>query len=461
LYSVTHAASIAAPGRRTALVAGAAATDTTSALRCDTTSVTESPPDPLYPNRADDRAGRDGVSRRHLLASGATASAVAAAGCAGNGRSDDDTAASTEPGDEPTVFVFNTGDGTVSLIDPATNEVVGSRAIGLSSSFPSNQYTPTLTDAATDLLWLNVDRGVRALTAGGLEEAARIDTGSGANWQEQTPDGSHVVVSAREPSHTNYRVDADRESETFGEVTGELDRGGNDGPGPCDVTIHPDGEYAYVPDLFGDTLTVLSIDPFEIETQIDAEGVVADAAAPWMATIAPDGETMLVEHNEGEGTESIWDCSDPTNPTERTRLTTDDGLGRGALTSEIGPDSETGYVFTPGSNDLSVIDLAAGTVTDRLDLGGSAFVGTWNPAKTKLYVPVQTNDEVAVIDHAAGEIVDRIDVGPSPYGATAATVRPPTDSTSAAAVALARLGLAASTAETTYCIGKCACGHEL
>ncbi|WP_411799631.1 hypothetical protein [Halonotius sp. F2-221B] len=420
----------------------------------------------LYPNRGRDDGVPAGLSRRHLLASGATASAVAAAGCAGDGSSQagDDTAASTG---QPTVFVFNTGDGTVSLIDPASNEVVGSRGVNLSSSFPSNQYTPALTDESEDALWLNVERGVRALTAGGLEAVARVDTGSGANWQEQTPDGSHVIVSAREPSHTNYRVDADRDSETFGEVTGELERvdeggrGDTDGPGPCDVTIHPDGEYAYVPDLFGDSLTVLSVDPFEIETQIDVAGVAADAAAPWMATIAPDGETMLVEHNEGEGTESIWDCSDPANPTERTRLTTDDGLGRGALTSEIGPDSETGYVFTPGSNDVSVIDLVAGTVTDRLDLGGSGFVGTWISAKTKLYVPIQTNDEVAVIDHAAGEIVDRIDVGPSPYGATAATVRPPTDSTAAAAVALARLGLAASTAETTYCIGKCACGHEL
>jgi len=364
--------------------------------------------------------------------------------------------------------VFNTGDGTVSLIDPANNEIVGSRAIDRSSSFPSNQYTPDLTDEPGDALWLNVEQGVRALTAGGLEEVARVDTGSGANWQEQTPDGSHVVVSAREPSHTNYRIDADRDSETFGEVTGELNRAGEGGrgdtggPGPCDVTIHPDGEYAYVSDLFGDTLTVLNIDPFTIETQIDVAGVVADAAAPWMATIAPDGETMLVEHNEGDdGTESIWDVRDPANPTERGRLTTDDGLGSGALTSEIGPDSETGYVFTPGSNDVSVINLAAGTVTDRLDLGGSAFVGTWNPSKTSLYVPVQTNDEVAVIDHARGKIVERIDVGPSPYGATAATVRPATDAASTMAVALGRLGVAASTAETTYCIGNCACGHTL
>jgi len=450
------------------LVADAATTGTTSAFQCVTVAVTQSPPDRLYPNRGTDGGGPRGLSRRHLLASGATASAVAAAGCAGDGGSEpaDDTDASTPTDEQPTVFVFNTGDGTVSLIDPASNEVVGSRAIELSSSFPSNQYTPALTDESEDALWLNVAQGVRALTAGTLDEVARVDTGSGANWQEQTPGGSHIVVSAREPSHTNYRIDADRDSETFGEVTGELDRvgeggrGDTDGPGPCDVTVHPDGEYAYVPDLFGDTLTVLSIDPFKIETQIAVEGVVDDAAAPWMATIAPDGETMLVEHNEGDdGTESIWDVSDPASPTEQVRLTTDDGLGSGALTSEIGPDSETGYVFTPGSNDVSVIDLAASTVTDRIDLGGSAFVGTWNPSQTSLYVPVQTNDEVAVIDHPAGELVERIDVGASPYGATAATVRPATDAASTMAVALARLGLAASTAETTYCIGNCACGH--
>ena len=431
--------------------------------------MTEPPADPiLYPNRAGD-AGRDGLSRRHLLASGATAGAVAAAGCAGEDTTDgSDGDTDGDAAEQSTVFVFNTGDGTVSLIDPASNTVVGSRALDLSSSFPSNQYTPTVTDDPAEALWLNVGRGVRAVAAGSLSQLASVETGSGANWQEQTPDGNHVIVSAREPSHTNYRIDADRERDSFGEVTGELDRtdeggtGDNDGPGPCDVSIHPDGAYAYVPDLFGDTLTVLSVDPFEIETQIEVDPVVGEAAAPWMATIAPDGKTMLVEHNEGDdGTESIWDVSDPATPTERARLTTDAGLGRGALTSEIGPAGETGYVFTPGSNDVSVIDLDGGRVTDRLDLGGSAFVGTWNPAKTNLYVPIQTNNEVAVIDHDERAIVDRIDVGPSPYGATAAMVRPSTDSASTMAVALARLGLASSTAATTYCIGNCACGHTL
>lgn len=415
----------------------------------------------LYPNRNRESPSRDSISRRQVLAGSGAAGLTATAGCLDG--SDDSGGA-----EQPTVFVFNTGDGTVSLVDPERDEVIETRAVGLSSSFPSNQYTPGLTDRPGDSLWLNVGRGVRGLAVGGLTETASFETGSGANWLEQTPDGRHVVVSAREPTHRQFRIDADPDSETFGEVTAEIDRtpeggrGNQDGPGPCDVTIHPDGSYAYVPDIFGDTLTVLSVDPFEIVTQLNVDPIGDGPASPWMGTVSPDGRTLLVEHDEGDGgTESICSLDDPESPRERVRLTPDDGLGRRPLTSEIGPDSETGYVFTPGSNDVTVLDLAEGTVRTRIDVGGSAFVGTWNPARTKLYVPVQTADEVAVIDHDRQAVVERIGVGPSPYGATAAQVRPQSDSMATLAVAMARLGLTANQPETTYCIGNCACGHQL
>jgi DNA-binding beta-propeller fold protein YncE len=412
----------------------------------------------IYPNRTDPSGRTDGVSRRHLLAGSVAAGAAATAGCTGGDGGG--------PTDRPTVFVFNTGNGTVSLIDPERDTLVETRAVGLSSSFPSNQYTPTLSDDPDDSLWLNIGRGVRGLAIGSLSETARVETGSGANWLEQTPDGRHVVVSAREPSHRQFRLDADRASETFGEVTAEIDRtpeggrGDREGPGPCDVTIHPDGEYAYVPDLFGDTLTVLSIDPFEVVARIDVEPVGDGPARPWMGTVAPDGRTLLVEHNEADGgSEGVWSLDDPARPSERARLTPEDGFGRRPLTSEIGPDSETGYVFTPGSDDVTVVDLADGTVRTRLDVGGSAFVGTWDPSRTKLYVPVQTADEVAVIDHERTDVVERIGVGPSPYGATSARVGPDADPASAVSLALSRL--AGDAAETTYCIGNCACGHRL
>ncbi|WP_436927140.1 YncE family protein [Halosimplex amylolyticum] len=450
--------------------------------------MTDGDADRLYPNRgapanengtgANDRAG---VSRRGLLAGSATAGAALAAGCSSGSTDDADgprattTADGTGSGEggEATVFVFNTDDATVSIVDPERDEVVDTQHLGLSASFPSNQYTPELTTDAADPLWLNVNRGVRALAAGSLSEVAHVDTGSGSNWQELTPDGESVVVSAREPAHVNYRIDADRDSETFGEITGEIDRtdeggrGGNEGPGPCDVTIHPDGEFAFVPDLFGDTLTVLDLENFEIETQVDVppvgDGANADGAGsaskPWMGTVAPSGDRLLVEHQTG--TESVWDTSDPASPELLAQLTPDDGLGEGALTSEVGPDSRVGYVFTPGTDDVSVVDVEDREVDGRIDLGGAAFVGTWGPSHEKLYVPVQTNDEVAVIDHGSREIVERISVGSAPYGATAARVRPETDEAASLLAAMAAVGLNVGEADTTYCIGNCACGHQL
>lgn len=88
-----------------------------------------------------------------------------------------------------------------------------------------------------------------------------------------------------------------------------------------------------MPDIFGDTLTILRIDPFKIVTQIDVKPVGDGPACPWMATASPDGRTLLIEHNEGEtGTEHIWEISDPANPTETTRLTAADRLGQRPLT---------------------------------------------------------------------------------------------------------------------------------
>jgi DNA-binding beta-propeller fold protein YncE len=423
----------------------------------------------LYPNRRGDggAGGSDGVSRRTLLAGSAAAGAAATAGCSGS------TPGSGGSGDDeqgpPTVYVFNTGDMTVSVIDAAADELVTTTFLGATASFPSNQFLPGMLTGDDDAMWLNVEQGVQAVTAGSLSEAASLDTGSGANWQEVTPDGEHLIVSAREPTHKQYRLDADPASDSFGEVTAELDRtdeggrGDNNGPGPCDISIHPDGQYAYVPDIFADTLTVLDYESFEIVNQVSVDPVGdADNVSPWMDTVAWDGETLLVENNEGDnGTESIWDISDPTEPEEVARLTADDNLGALPLTSEIGPDSETAYVFTANSEDVTVIDLTAPEVIDRIDLGGSAFVGTWDPAREKLYVPVQTSDEVKVIDHAAGEIVETIAVGSKPYGATAGFVRPETDASSNLLASLATLGVEIPGGGTTYCIGECACGHQL
>jgi DNA-binding beta-propeller fold protein YncE len=411
----------------------------------------------LHPEREDRTVGR-----RRLLAGSAAAGTVAAAGCLGLGADGDDA----DPERAPAVFAFNTGDATVSVIDPDANERLSTLHLGASSSFPANQHAPELTTDPDDHLWLNVDDGVRAVTVGDLSTAATVSTGSGFNWQERTPDGEHVIVSAREPAHQQVRVDAAPDSEAFGEVTGRIDRSddpgiaGADGPRPCDVSVHPDGEYAYVPDLGADTITVLSVDPFDVVRQVTVDPVTdAEAAGPWMGTVSPDGETLLVEHDEAAGTESVWDLADPAAPTLTARVTTDDGLGERPLTSEIGPDGERGYVFTPGTDDLTVLSLPDGAVETRIDLGGGAFAGTWGPDRETLYAPVRDADVVAAVDPGSNAVVDRIAVGASPYGATAARVRPAPDASAQLLADVAAAGVELSAGGTTYCVGECACGH--
>lgn len=409
------------------------------------------------PDRYQDGDGQP-VSRRRLLAGSAAVCAAATAGC---GTDTGGTETTATLATTPTVVVFNTGDRSVSLVDAGADEVVATVPVGLASSFPSNQFTPDLVTGPEEAFWVNVDRGVRALSAADLTERARVETGSGFNWQERTPDGSTLVVSAREPAHTQYKIDADPASESFGTVlakldrTGEGGRGDREGPGPCDVTVHPDGRYAYVPDLFGDALTVVDVERFAVETRVAVDPIDGTAAQPWMATASRDGETLLVEHRSG--IETVWDVSDPAAPRERARFGAADGLGGRPLTSEVTDDGSTGFVFTPGSGDLTVLDLTTDAVAGRVDLGGEAFTGTWGPGRERLYAPVQTADEVAVVDPTERKVTERLAVGASPYGATAAGLRPDPEPARTAA-ALGALGL--RDAGTTYCIGNCACGHD-
>jgi YVTN family beta-propeller protein len=110
---------------------------------------------------------------------------------------------------------------------------------------------------------------------------------------------------------------------------------------------------------------------------------------------------------------------------------------------------------------VTVVDLDAETVTDRLDVGGSAFVGTWGPNHEKLYVPVQSSDEVKVVDHGSKSVTATISVGSRPYGATAGRVRPGESVLESGPSSRESLQRRLADRGTTYCIGKCACGHQL
>ncbi|WP_255681960.1 hypothetical protein [Natrinema sp. SYSU A 869] len=409
-----------------------------------------------------------GVDRRRLLESSATVGAtISVAGYLSQ--------ESTERA--PTMFVFNNGDRTVSVIDTEADELLESPFLDTTASFPANQYG-TSADSRYDVLWLNVTGGVRAFDQHTLEEIGSVETGFGPNYPNLTPDEKHLIVASGgtttlEPdpdeseTHAIVRIDADRESDEFGEVTGEIE---TEYTGPCDATLGPDGEYVFVPEIANETVAVVDVDPFEVVARADVGEPVDDGnVLPFMGTASFGGETLVVENGEGElgsdpavpreGSESIWDISDPTAPVERERITRDDGLPAAPITSEIGPDGEVAYLFTPDAAVVTVIDCEAGAVDRELDVGGRSISGAWGPSREKLYVPVQTANHVAVIDHAKREITTMIDAGESPTGAVAGTVRPNTDMSQRFLGSLSTLGIDVGDQEMAFCPdGNCYCG---
>ncbi|PCR92633.1 hypothetical protein CP557_06450 [Natrinema ejinorense] len=375
------------------------------------------------------------------------------------------------------MYVFNNGDRTVTVIDAEADERLESPFIDTTASFPANQYG-TSADSAYDVCWLNVSGGVRAFDQHTLEEVGHVETGYEPNYPNLTPDEQHLLVTSGgtttlEPApdepetHTIVRIDADRESDGFGTVTGEIE---TEYTGPCDVSLEPSGEYAFVPEIANETLAVVSVEPFEIVTRVDVGEPAGDGKVlPFMATAAFGGDLLLVENGEGElgsdpavpreGSEGVWDISDPEAPVERERITRDDGLPSAPITSEVGPDGEVAYLFTPGAAVVTVVDLESATVAGELDVGGRSISGAWGPSREKLYVPVQTANHVAVIDHAQREVLTTIDAGESPTGAVAGTVRPDTDASQRLLGSLSTLGVDVGDQELSFCPdGNCYCG---
>ena len=411
----------------------------------------------------------EGIDRRRLLkGSGAVGATAALAGCSGGGGG----GGGGDPA--PTVFVFNNGDRTVSVVDAESDEVLTSVYLDTTASFPANQYSTGIDDDH-DVLWLNVAGGVRAFDQRTLEELAYVETGYGPNYPNVTPDGDHLLIASggttgMEPegdeSHALFRVDADRDSDAFGEVTAEIETGY---VGPCDVTLGPNGDYAFVVDVAAEAIRVLSVDPFEVVNRVDAgEPITEGNVLPFMCTASFDGELLLVENGEGtlggepevprEGSESVWDISDPETPEEIAKITRDDGLPSAPITSEVAPDNTAAYLFIPGEG-VGVVDLEANEYETTLDVGGSSISGAWGPNREKLYVPVQDANHVAVIDHASREVVATVDVNQAPTGAVAGTVRPEGDAVSSVRASLASLGIAFGEMEASWCMDDhCYCG---
>lgn len=322
------------------------------------------------------------------------------------------------------VVVSNAGDGeagvapSISLIDPGSLSVAATLPLAGSYSFPATRW-----DFERDLIWAGgPNDAVHAWRLSSGENVLELPTDSGQNYTELTPDGSHLIVAARFADKF-LKISADPEAPDFGEVVAEFDTYG--GASPCDMTITADGAYAYAPDRGGDTLTTVSLDPFERASVTPMESFSDAALEPYMATVSPTGNVLFVENAKVEGgsengSESIFDLADPGNPVEVARLTREDGLGVGPITSEFTLDGAHGLVICRDSSELSVVDTASQRVSGSVQFpeGSNPLTGTfvYGSQGDRFFVPLPGRDAVAVVSVPEFELLELLPVGARPMG---------------------------------------------
>ena len=314
------------------------------------------------------------------------------------------------------------GGPSVTLIDPASLEVLATLPMAGAFSFPATRWDPK-----RDLIWSGfADPGaVDAFRLSSGKRVARVPTRSNQNYTELTPDGSAVLVAARFQDRL-LKIGADPASADFGTVLAHLDQ--PRGSQPCDMTVRSGGDYAYVPDRGTDTVTTLDVASFATVSRVSVGRRAGPGPLqPYMATVSPTGNVLFVENAVVEGasqvgSESIFDLTDPGRPREVARLSTADGLGRRPLTSEITPDGRFGMVICRDSDEVSVVDTSSLKVVTNVSFppGSHPVEGTFlygGGGGSTLFVPLPGRDAVAAVGVPEFRVRKLIPVGPRPVGA--------------------------------------------
>jgi YVTN family beta-propeller protein len=240
---------------------------------------------------------------------------------------------------QPYLYVANNGSNNVSVIDTATNTVVG---------------TP-------------------------------IPVGNGPQGTAVTPGGTPAIV-ANQLSKTVSVIDMIASPPSVATVT--LAGGSN----PSRVAITPNGLYAYVANNGSNTVSVIT-------TATNAvAATVTVGSFPFAVAITPNGQLAYVT-NDGSQAVSVIDTATNTPLTGPGYPIT---VGASPLGIAITPSGQYAYVANGSSNTVSVIDTTTNppNVIATIPAGSSPSGVAINPDGAHVYVTNQTSNTVSVIDTA-------------------------------------------------------------
>jgi YVTN family beta-propeller protein len=287
------------------------------------------------------------------------------------------------------VYVPNSDEATVDVIDPVSHKVVMHFPVG---AVP-HHITPSW-----DLRQLYVDNtSANTLTSIDPHSGLPVATLRIADPYNLyfIPDGSAAIVIAERLS----RLDFYDRSTWSALVSVPIPWSGVD-----HLDFSADGRYLVASAEFSGAVVKVDLVGRAVSGYAQVGGLPVDVR------LAPDGSVFFIA-NQGRHGVSVFDA-------DRMEEVAFIPTGRGAHGLLLSRDANRLFVSNRLAGTISVIDLSTRQVAATWTVGGSPDMMQVSPDGRELWVSNRFHSSVSVIDTATGAVLDRIPVGTGPHGLT-------------------------------------------
>ena len=312
----------------------------------------------------------------------------------------------------PHLFVFNMGSEDVTIIDPATNQVVGTRPVG----FKVKWLADHMQSFDGTLLWtyglrtekigpadvLKVD--AIAFDPVALRVVKRREVGNGP---------AHSVVLTRDRKQVVMNVAGDDAIVYVDPATAQVTHRLAVGKFPCDLHLSPDGRLAYFPERDQDTVSALDVASRQVVKRVN----FTKGSKPHMLRASPDGKYVWVQ-NAVANTNEILDG-------QTLQVLNVQPVGKHPTTNAWTPDGRYSWVLHEGDNHVIVMEAHPPfRQLKRIEVGPSPLNVSFRPDGKYAYVTVGGLNAVAVIDTGTTTVETMLPAGRTPSGMVLLHVRP-------------------------------------
>ncbi|SDY91003.1 40-residue YVTN family beta-propeller repeat-containing protein [Modestobacter sp. DSM 44400] len=304
------------------------------------------------------------------------------------------------------IYTADQSSNTMTVINPATNEVLGTLPLG--ESRLDGVLGPVDTDQV-NVHGLGFSRDGRYLDVVSVSSNAVqiVDTATntvvdttylGRSPHEAfiSPNGREVWTAVRGEDYVSV-VDLRRDRETRRIETS---------PGPSKVVFSPDGRTAYVNHQRAAVLDVIDVRSKRITDRVQLTLSGSSDLA-----VSPDGREVWLGHPDSGKTTVV----DARTLKEKTVLDTGPRTNHPNFITTA--EGAFAWVTVGGLDEVKVYQRGNGdpTLVDTIETSGHAPHGIWpSPDNTRVYVALQKSDAVDVIDTASRKVIKTISVGQDP-----------------------------------------------